>query len=86
MLTLNKVMASCQQSSKCCLNDTRVKTKIHYRAIQVLRNAYGGGGCQIFRKKRYEGIRFNVTRGWGSNFQEKKRYVTLEWPLLRSTR
>ena len=36
-------------------------------AIQVLRNADGGGGCQIFWKKRYEGVRFNVisiTRGW----------------------
>ena len=37
--------------------------------IQMLpvRNADGGGGCQIFRKKRYEGVMFNVisvTRGW----------------------
>ena len=23
--------------------------------------------------------------GWGSNFQEKKRYVTLEWPLTICT-
>ena len=33
----------------------------------MLRNADGGGGgCQIFRKKRYEGVMFNVssvTRG-----------------------
>ena len=32
----------------------------------------GGGGGKIFRKKRYEGVMFNVisvTRvGWGSNF------------------
>ena len=39
----------------------------------------------IFRKKRYEGVRFNVisvTRGWvGVQFPEKKRYITLEWPL-----
>ena len=53
-------------------------------AIQVLRNADGGGG-NIFRKKRYECVRFNVisvTRGWvGVQFPEKKRYVTLEWPL-----
>ena len=37
-------------------------------------------GCQFFRKKHYEGVRFNiirptVTMGWvggmGSNFQEK---------------
>ena len=43
------------------------------------------GGCQIFRKKHYECVRFNVisvTRGWvGVQFPEKKRYVTLEWPL-----
>ena len=53
--------------------------------MQVLRNADGGGGCQIFQKKRYECVRFNVigvTRGWvGVQFPEKKRYVTLEWPV-----
>ena len=36
--------------------------------------------------KRYEGVRFNVisvTRGWvGVQFPGKKRYVTLEWPLI----
>ena len=77
----------------------------------MLRNADGGVGCQIFRKKAlrrckvqcylcYEGV------GGGSNFQKKalrrckvqcylcyegvgggtisrkKRYVTLEWPLI----
>ena len=51
----------------------------------MLRNTDGvGGGVKFSGKKHYEGIRFNVigvTRGWvGSNFQ-KKRYVTLEWPL-----
>ena len=50
----------------------------------MLRNAGGGGGINFSGKKRYEGVSFNVisvTRGWvGSNFQEKKRYVTLEWP------
>ena len=44
-------------------------------AIQVLRNADGGGGGKIFRKKRYEGVMFNVisvTRGWvGVQFPEK---------------
>ena len=34
------------------------------------------GGCQIFRKKRYEGVRFNVisiTMGWvGVQFSGKK--------------
>ena len=33
----------------------------------MLRNADGGGGSKIFRKKRYEGVMFNVisvTRGW----------------------
>ena len=36
-------------------------------AIQLLRNAVGVCGCQLSRKKRYEGVRFNVisvTRGW----------------------
>ena len=42
----------------------------------MLRNADGGGGgCQIFRKKRYGGVMFNVigvTRGWvGVQFAEK---------------
>ena len=53
-----------------------IKFKIELGAIEVLRNADGdGGGCQIFREKRYEGVRFNVisvTRGWvGYNFQTK---------------
>ena len=46
-----------------------------YGAIQVLRNADGWVGDHIFRKKRYESVRFNVisgTRGGrGSNFQKK---------------
>ena len=36
-------------------------------AIQVLRNADGGGGVWFSGKKRYEGVMFNVisvTRGW----------------------
>ena len=61
-----------------------MKHMISIGAIQVLGNADGGGGCQNFRKKRYESVRFNVicvTRGWvGVQFPEKKRYVTLEWP------
>ena len=46
-------------------------------AIQVLRNAdgVGGGGVRFSRKKRYEGVMFNVinvTRGWvGVQFAEK---------------
>ena len=56
-----------------------------YAAIQVLRNAYGGGGVTFSGKKRYEGVRYNVisaTRGWvGVQFCGKKHYVTLEWPL-----
>ena len=47
-----------------------------------------GGGVKFSRKKRYEGVRFNVisvTRGWvGVQFPEKKRYVTLEWPHCRT--
>ena len=49
----------------------------------MLRNAVGGGGCQLSReKKRYEDVRFNVisvTRGWvGVKFPGKKGrpYVT----------
>ena len=44
----------------------------------------GWEGVQFPGKKRYEGVRFNVigiTRGWVSTFQ-KKRYVTLECPLI----
>ena len=45
----------------------------------------GGGVCQLSRKKRYEGVWFNVirvTRGWvGVKFPGKQRYVTLEWPI-----
>ena len=52
-------------------------------AIQVLRNA-DGGGVNFSEEKRYEGVRFNVisvTRGWvGVQIPGKKRYVTLEWP------
>ena len=53
-------------------------------AIQVLRNAVGGGGVRFPRKNHYEGVRFNVisvTRGWvGVKSPEKMRYVTIEWP------
>ena len=55
----------------------------------MLRNADGGGGVNFSKKKCYEGVRFNVisvTRGWvGVQFPEKKRYVTLEWPLTPRT-
>ena len=41
----------------------------------MLPNADGVGGCQIFQKKRYDGVMFNVisvTRGWvGVQFAEK---------------
>ena len=51
----------------------------------MLRNADGGGGVRFYGKKRCQGVRFNVicvTRGWvGVQFPQKKRYVTLEWPL-----
>ena len=59
-------------------------TRNLYGAIQVLRNAVGGGGVSFSGKKRYERVRFNVisvTRGWvGVKFPGKKHYVTLEWP------
>ena len=52
----------------------------------MLRNA--DGGVKFSRKKRYEGVRSNVisvTTGWvGVQFPGKKRYVTLEWPLVDS--
>ena len=53
----------------------------------MLRNAVG---CQIFpEQKHYEGVRFNViriTRGWmGVNFPGKKRYITVEWLVMRCT-
>ena len=58
-----------------------------YWAIQVLRNADGVGGIKFSGETRYEDVKFNDisdTREWeGSNFQEKKRYITLEWPLFR---
>ena len=62
---------------------------VPFGAIQVLRNAVGGGGV-IFPagKKIYEGVWFNVisvTRGWvGVKFPGKKRCITLEWPILIS--
>ena len=56
----------------------------------MLRIADGGGGCHLFRKKGYEGVTFNaisVTRGWvGVQFPGKKRYVTLERPLIQGWR
>ena len=42
-----------------------------------------GGGCQIYRKKHYEGVRFNVISVMmvgGGLISRKKHYVTLEWP------
>ena len=58
-----------------------------FGAIQVLRNADGGGGgvrfsggktlrrCKVQCYLRYEGV-------GGGPISRKKRYVTLEWPLL----
>ena len=47
----------------------------------MLRNALGSGGVRFPRKKRCEGVRFNVisiTRWWvGVKFPEKKRYVRM---------
>ena len=52
----------------------------------MLRNAVEG--VCIPGKKCYEGVRFSVvsvTRGWvGVKFPGKKRYVTLELPIMRS--
>ena len=54
----------------------------------MFRNAMGwlgDGWHQISRKKCCKGVVFNVisatTRWLGIKFPEKKRYVTLEWPI-----
>ena len=56
--------------------------KSYLGAIQVLRNADGGGGVTFFRKKALRRCKvhvISVTRGWvGVQFPGKKRYVTLE--------
>ena len=59
-------------------------------AIQVLRNADGGGGgVQFSGGKCYGGVSFNAisdTRGQvGVQIPGKKRYVTLEWPPIMNT-
>ena len=57
-------------------------------AIQVSRNADGGGGggVNFSGKKSYGGAMFNVisvTRGWvGGPISRKKHYLTLKWPLI----
>ena len=61
---------NCVIESKCTATLT-----LNLGAIQVLRNA-DGGGCQLFwGKKRYEGVMFNVIsvmKGWvGSKCQKK---------------
>ena len=56
-----------------------------YGAIQVLRNAVGGGGGWVsaFPEKSVTNV-ISVTRGWvGVKFPGKKHYVTLEWPLFQ---
>ena len=57
-------------------------------AIQVLRNADGGGRVSTLLGKsvtKLEGSTLLALRGggWGSIFPGKRRYVTLEWPLIR---
>ena len=56
----------------------------------MLRIADSGGGCHLFQKKGYKGVTFNaisVTRGLvGVQFPGKKRYITLEWPLIQGWR
>ena len=65
---------------------TRQQTHV-LGAIQVLRNADGGGGVTFSGKKVLPRcVWFNVisvTRGWVRvQFPGKKHYVTLEWPLV----
>ena len=56
-------------------------------AIQVLRNA-DGGGIKFSGGKRYDGVRFNVisvTRGgWVSNFQKKSVTQHLNGPIANA--
>ena len=50
-------------------------------AIRVLRNANGGGGCQIFWKKALRRCKVQCYYRYEEvGFQGKNRYVTLEWP------
>ena len=92
LLLVNELHNSCRQQS---INQSknlfhRFDNQVQHiqedlGAIQVLRNADGGGGVKLSGKNRYESARFNfisITRGWvGVKFLGKKRYVTLEWPL-----
>ena len=61
--------------------------KTWYGAIQVLRNAVGGGRVSYFcEKKRYEYVQFNVisiTRGLGGCriSRKKRKSKTHGWPL-----
>ena len=60
-------------------------------AIQVLRNAVGGGWMSAFLKKSvtevYGSMLLALRGGWvGVKFPGKKRYVTLEWPQMRLTK
>ena len=51
-----------------------INTKRGHSSVEVLCNAVGGGGISFRGKKCYESVRFDVisvTRGWGSNSQEK---------------
>ena len=53
----------------------------------MLRNAVGGGWLSNFTEKTSVGVRFNVisiTSGRVSDFQKKKRYVTLERLLTQT--
>ena len=49
----------------------------------ALRNALGGGGGCTVQRYKGVGVGGGVGVGVGSSFPEKKRYVTLEWPLRR---
>ena len=58
---------------------------IHKLFLDVKKKTSGEWeGVSFPRKNHYEGVQFNVIsvmRGWVVlNIQEKKRYVTLEWP------
>ena len=58
--------------------------KINIGAIQVLRNAVGGGRVSEFPEKSVTKMYGSALRGGGRvlNFQKNKRYVTFEWPHI----
>ena len=90
---VNSVAVAKFASNFCCprcsignLHDDKIHVIFWNRShSSVTQCRWGWGVSNFLGKKPYEGVRFNVisvTRGWvGVQFpEEKKCYVTLEWP------